>query len=194
MCLQLIVVGACFIIPSTFVAKWLTITLTFPQGKLPEPIIYRYIFIKKETWRESDLVWINSMIDLIQNVLDLNLPPAVHTPVWRPCGGGGGDDDDNDAPRDQIRLSGLERTHTWIFIFKIISPCLLYFPSAVMTNTRRQLIGWCLKQSTAPRWRSSAGPDWACSLTPSSVRTPLLILTSRGSHRAQVLKPGNTCT
>lgn len=115
---------------------------------------------------------------------------SPHTPIWLSCG----DDDDDDAPRDQIWLSGLERTQTWILIFKIISPCLLYLLSAVMTNTRRQLIGWCLKQSTAPRWRSSAGPDWACSLTPSSVRTPLLILTSRGSHRAQVLKPGNTCT
>ncbi len=59
--------------------------------------------------------------------------------------------------------------------------------SAVMKNTRRQLIGYCLIRSTALRWPSSAALDWACSLTPWSVRTPSLILTYRASHRAQVL-------
>lgn len=61
-----------------------------------------------------------------------------------------------------------------------------------MTNTRGQLIGWCLRRSTAPRWLSSAGLDWACSPTPSSVRTPSLILTSQVSHRAQVPPPRKT--
>ncbi|KAF7650218.1 hypothetical protein LDENG_00129610 [Lucifuga dentata] len=55
-----------------------------------------------------------------------------------------------------------------------------------MMNTRRQLIGCYHRRSTAHRWRSSAGLDWACSLTPSSVRTPSLILTYRASLRAQV--------
>lgn len=62
----------------------------------------------------------------------------------------------------------------------------------VMTNTRGQLIGWCLRRSTAPRWRSSAGPDWACSRTPSSVRTPSLIQTYQVSRRAQVPTPRKT--
>lgn len=74
--------------------------------------------------------------------------------------------------------------HVWKSSFLVVS--LLLF-LAVMTNTRRQLIGWCLRRSTVPRWRSSVGPDWACSLTPSSVRTHLLILTYRASLRAQVL-------
>lgn len=57
-----------------------------------------------------------------------------------------------------------------------------------MTSTRRQLTGCCLRRSTAPRWRSSAGLDWACSPTPSSVRTPLPTLTYPASHRAQVAR------
>lgn len=58
--------------------------------------------------------------------------------------------------------------------------------SAVMTNTRRQLIGWSLRPSTAPRWRSSVALDWACSQTPSSARTPSLIQTYQDSLRAPV--------
>lgn len=69
----------------------------------------------------------------------------------------------------------------------LIAPTSSSSVSAAMTNTRRRLIGWCLRRSTAPRWRSSAGPDWACSPTPSSARTPLPILIYRVSHRAQVL-------
>lgn len=64
---------------------------------------------------------------------------------------------------------------------------LFLFPSAATTNTRRRLIGWRLRRGTAPRWRSSVGPDWACSPKPSSARTRLLTLIYRVSPRAQVI-------
>jgi len=74
--------------------------------------------------------------------------------------------------------------------FAIHSRQILFFYSffmlVVMTNTRRQLIGWCLRRSTAPRWQSSVVLDWARSLTLSNVRTPLLTPTYRASLRAQV--------